>query len=81
MDLNDTVELMNSDKYSDRFIAEYRQLKIRYDRLNMMLQDYDNGRLDFNPITPINILKEQLEYMKNYLDILELRSKVEDIEL
>lgn len=29
MELKDTVELMNSDDYKDRFKAEYYQTKIR----------------------------------------------------
>ena len=28
--LKDTVELMNSEDYRERFIAEYKQLVIRY---------------------------------------------------
>ena len=28
--LKDTVELMNSTDYKERFIAEYKQLAIRY---------------------------------------------------
>ena len=28
--LKDTVELMNSEDYRDRFVAEYKQLVIRY---------------------------------------------------
>jgi hypothetical protein len=31
MELQDTVELMNSSDYKDRFKAEYWQAKIRYD--------------------------------------------------
>lgn len=29
-ELKDTIELMNSSDYKDRFKAEYYQLKIRY---------------------------------------------------
>ena len=31
MELKDTVELMNSEDYKERFKAEYLQAKIRYD--------------------------------------------------
>lgn len=31
--LADTVDLMNSEDYRDRFVAEYIQLKIRYEKL------------------------------------------------
>lgn len=33
MELNETVELMNSADYKDRFKAEYFQVKIRHDKL------------------------------------------------
>ncbi len=31
--LSNTIDLMNSENYKDRFIAEYRQTKIRYEKL------------------------------------------------
>ena len=37
MELKDTVELMTSEDYKERFRAEYWQTKIRYDRLMNML--------------------------------------------
>ena len=36
-DWTDTIELMNSSEYKDRFKAEYYQLKIRYTKLHAML--------------------------------------------
>lgn len=33
MELRDTVEMMNSGDYKERFKAEYHQTKIRYERL------------------------------------------------
>lgn len=35
--LKDTVELMNSEDYRERFIAEYKQLVIRCNGLRNML--------------------------------------------
>jgi hypothetical protein len=35
--LADTVDLMCSEDYKERFIAEYYQLKVRFDALNDML--------------------------------------------
>ena len=37
MELKDTIELMNSNDYKERFKAEYLQAKIRYDKLEKML--------------------------------------------
>lgn len=36
-ELKDTIELMNSSDYKDRFKAEYYQLKIRYTKLHPIL--------------------------------------------
>ena len=33
MELKDTIEMMNSDDYKERFKAEYYQTKIRYEKL------------------------------------------------
>ena len=33
MELKDTVQLMQSDDYKDRFRAEYQQLVIRFEKL------------------------------------------------
>ena len=40
MELKETIELMNSDNYVDRFIAEYRQLEVRRNGLYRMLNKY-----------------------------------------
>lgn len=37
MELKDTVEVMNSEDYKDRFRAEYYQTVIRYGKLKNML--------------------------------------------
>ena len=33
MELKETVELMNSEDYKERFVSEYHQVKIRYEKL------------------------------------------------
>ena len=40
MNLNETVEMMNSSDYKERFRAEYFQLKIRMNGLSAMLKKY-----------------------------------------
>ena len=37
MELKDTVEMMNSSDYKERFKAEYYQTRIRYEKLHSML--------------------------------------------
>lgn len=81
MELLDTIELMSSNDYKDRFKAEYYQTKIRYDKLHKMIIKYDANTLDFEPKCSIEILKKQASYMGNYLYMLEVRSEIEGIEL
>lgn len=81
MELKDTVGLMNSADYKDRFKAEYFQLKVRYGKLKAMLLKYYNGTLEFTPSCPISLLKEQEQYMRNYLAVLEDRAEIEGINL
>ena len=59
MELKDTVELMNSKDYKERFKAEYLQAKIRYDKLDAMTVKYEAGTLNFTPSCPLELLKEQ----------------------
>lgn len=81
MELKDTIELMNSENYKERFKAEYLQIKIRYDKLHKMLVKYEAGTLDFEPKCSLELLKEQKMYMGNYLRTLEIRAEIENIEL
>ena len=81
MELKDTIELMNSDDYKDRFKAEYYQTKIRYDKIHKMLIKYEAGTLGFEPSCPLEILEKQACYMGNYLKTLEIRAEIEKIEL
>lgn len=72
--LSDTVELMCSEDYKDRFKAEYYQLLIRRNKLEDIVKDYkfDND---------IDILISQLHCMNTYLKILEERAKIEKVVL
>lgn len=76
MELKDTIELMTSEDYKDRFKAEYWQTKIRYDKLHKMLVRYDAGLLTFEP-TNISLLREQAAAMGRYLYLLEERAELE----
>lgn len=79
--LKDTVELMCSDDYRERFKAEYYQTKIRYDKLRAMLVKYEAKTLSFEPACDIDLLKSQARHMRRYLYALEVRAEVEGIEL
>lgn len=80
-ELKDTVDLMLSDDYKDRFLAEFRQLKIRYEKLRAMLSKWDDGELDFEPTCPRDIYDKQIEGMEMYLDVLADRAEIEGIEI
>lgn len=79
--LGDTSQLMTSDLYQERFIAEYGQTKIRALHLENMITAYEDKTIEFEPDTPIEILKSQLEIMRIYVNILENRAKREKITL
>ena len=81
MELKDTIELMNSENYKDRFKAEYYQTKIRYEKLRKMLIKHSAGTLNFTPTCSIVILENQKRYMGEYLKTLEIRAEMEGIEL
>lgn len=79
--LADTIPYMNSSDYKDRFIGEYWQTKIRYDKLHDMTVRYEAGKLNFTPTCPLDLLKEQKKYMGMYLNKLEIRAVLEEIDL
>ena len=81
MDLKDTVDDMLSTDYKRRFKAEYHQIAIRVVKLQSMLNKYRDNKLDFEPTCPYECLYEQLIYMKNYMECLEARAVMEDIDL
>ena len=81
MELKDTVEMMTSNDYKERFIAEYCQIKIRYGKLKCMLEKWDEGILEFTPRCPRCTFGLQISAMENYLAILEARAVMESIAL
>lgn len=81
MQLIDTVELMLSDDYKERFKGEYYQVKERYERLRKMVIRYQAGTLNFEPKCDLELLKSQLSAMRDYIYILEVRAQIEGIEL
>lgn len=81
IELKDTVEMMNSADYKDRFKAEYYQTKIRYEKLHKMTIKYEAGTLNFTPSCSLELLNEQKRNMGMYLHALEVRAEIEGIEL
>lgn len=81
MKLAETVEMMNSTDYKERFKAEYNQLAIRYKGLKTMLDKWDNGTLQFEPTCPRSTYNMQIKAMADYLAVLEARAVMENIVL
>ena len=81
MELKDTIEMMQSDDFKERFKAEYYQTKIRYDKLDAMTVKYEAGTLPFTPNCSLELLKEQKAFMGNYIWCLKIRAEIEGIEL
>ena len=79
-DLSETVDLMSSPDYKIRLVAEYIQTKIRYEKLHDLIVKYDANKLDFEPMCPIDILRQQKQTMGQYLYSLQVRMVMEDIK-
>lgn len=78
-ELKDTMSMMTSDNYKERFKAEYYQLETRYLKLHRMCENWDN--LDFKPTCPKAWYEKQLKAMFDYLNVLGARAVLEDVEL
>ena len=74
-------DLIISSDYKARFVGEYVELKIRYNKLHKMLIKHEAGTLGFEPTCDISILEDQAYYMGNYLKQLEIRAEIEKITL
>lgn len=91
MELKDTVEMMNSADYKERFKAEYHQTKTRYEKLkafNNKIEASERTLYGCNkPIEmpkhdcPSELLRQQQSVMGEYLHLLEVRAVIEGIEL
>lgn len=80
-ELRDTVTWMTEGDWKQRFVAEYCQLKIRYQKLRSINVKFDAGFLDFTPHCPMDLLREQQQLMGQLLYIMEKRAVFENITL
>lgn len=85
MELKETIDLMCSSNYKERFIAEYRQTKIRYEKLKNFCNKIEVETMLGKEVTKhdcqLQLLREQQKYMELYLSILEKRALIENIKL
>lgn len=80
-ELRDTIEMMNSEDYKERFKAEYYQVVIRYQKLKSMLDKWDNDQPEFTPTCPRSTYNMQITAMVDYIAVLEARAVMEGVEL
>lgn len=81
VELKETVKLMKSEDWKDRFIAEYLQTKIRYERLHELIVEREVGKCPFETPIPIESWKAQASYMGSYLYELEKQAALHEILL
>ncbi len=81
MELKDTIVMMTSGDFKERFRAEYFQLNNRIEGLSNMLDKYRHNQLDFRPKCSIKLLDGQFNAMKSYMTHLTERAKIEGIDL
>ena len=80
-ELKNTIEMMNSVDYKERFKGEYYQVVIRYQKLKAMLEKWDRGELNFTPTCPRSTYNMQISAMTDYIAVLEARAVMEGIAL
>lgn len=69
------------EAYKERMVKEYWELYERAVKLGIMLENWANGELDFEPTCPYDLLQSQLCAMDIYLNILKRRAEIEGIDL
>ena len=89
--LKETVDMMLSQDYKERFKAEYWQTKIRYEKLKNLNTKIEAALISGPDLKkrvpepahdcPLPLLREQQRVMGEYLHQLELRAAFESIEL
>ena len=77
--LEETIELMTSPDYKDRFKAEFEQLSFRINKLDAFLNKWDSGELKITPKSPREWFERQRQAMADYGQVLAARAIKEEI--
>jgi len=77
--LEETIELMTSPDYKDRFKAEFEQLSFRINKLDAFLNKWDAGELKTTPKSPREWFEKQRQAMADYGQVLAARAIKEEI--
>ena len=81
IELSETVNLMTSADWGERFIAEYLQTKVRYEKLHKLITKREVGKCPFETVIPLESWQDQAKYMGLYLHELEKQAVLHGIEL
>lgn len=79
MELKDTIKMMKSNDYKERVRAEYYQLDIRIRKLKSAIISHNEK--GFYPTLDVDVCTKQLNAMIEYQNCLEIRAKVDGIDL
>lgn len=80
MKLVETVNLMCSRDFKDRFTAEYAQLVIRLSKLKNVLNNTSDTHFEVDDITRALMIKQR-DAMESYKECLEKRADILGIDL
>ena len=80
-DLTSTIEGMVSSDWKERLKAEWAQLCIRMNRLDIFRDAFRDDNIDFTPKWDERLLCDQLRAMRTYRDCLLQYAKIEGVEL
>lgn len=69
------------EAYKERMVNEHKELQRRTVKLGELLDNYRQGKLDFELNCPVTLLEQQFDAMCVYLVVLERRAEIEGIEL
>lgn len=69
------------EDYKIRFKNEYKELKDKYNKLHKLIVKAEANTLDFELDCPLDLLKAQAKAMGECLNILEIRSEIENVNL
>lgn len=69
------------EAYKERMVNEHKELQRRTVKLGELLNNYRQGKLDFELNCPVTLLEQQFGAMCVYLVVLERRAEIEGIEL
>lgn len=83
MELKDTIDMMTSEDYKERFRGEYCQLEIRAKKLLAFIRRCEDAQIEGKEEPrhecPLSLLRAQFDSMAEYLAILRKRALIENV--